>query len=421
MNTIQSEQAILQCLLKNSSLITECNLSEKDFSTETHSRIYSAILELVINKSSVDVYTVFELIERRFNLNDLSFLVSLFDNAPASLRGFPDYVDSVKKGSIERQAYHIGLRLTESIQNKLEGDHVNTAICELMALNDTDKKYNFTIAEALKNGLDHLEEAHNKEGLVGITTGIKRIDDATGGFQNTDLNVIAARPAQGKTALALNMMLNANCAAGLISAEQGNVQAALRLIAIHGSLDSKKLRTADLDSAEWNKLSGTVVSLQDREIYINDKPRITIGELTRQAREWKHQHDIKILFVDYLQKIQGSNSAFARTEQVTEVTQQLKALARELNIPVVALAQVKRIDERQDKRPKAGDMADASEIEKEADVIMTLYRDEVYNENSDQQGIAEIDLVKNRHGHTGVVRCNFVGPYFQFKDFQRSA
>ena len=343
----------------------------------------------------------------------------LFD-IPVSTKGFPNYEKIIRDAARKREALFIANNLKTNLEEGADGDHVAEAVRDLMALDDTDRRYNFTLKEALYNGLKHVQEAKDREGLVGISTGIARIDEVTGGFQDTDLNVIAARPALGKTALALNMMLNANCPAGLISAEQGNVQAALRLIAIHGSLASNKIRTADLTLDEWGKFSGTVVSLQDREIYINDKPRISISELVRQAREWKHTHGIKILFVDYLQKVQGSNLSFQRTEQVTEVTQSLKALARELNIPVVALAQVKRIDDRADRRPKIGDMADASEIEKEADVIMTLYRDEVYDDQTRDKGVAEIDVVKNRHGQIGVVRCSFVGQYFQFKDFQHS-
>ena len=166
-------------------------------------------------------------------------------------------------------------------------------------------------------------------------------------------------------------------------------------------------------------MSASVIALQDRPVWLNDEASISITSLARQAREWKFNHNIEILYVDYIQKIKGSNQRATRTEQVTEVVGALKNLARELKIPVVALAQVKReVESRNDKRPKAGDMSDASEIEKEADTILTLYRDEVYEEHSDQAGIAEIDICKNRHGPTGVIRCRFIGKYFQFKDFE---
>ena len=417
MKSWQAEQSVLQCLVKKSALLNECKVKPGDFTADIHRQIFEAICELDACGSAVDLVTIGENIERKYKTVDMQFLVKLFD-LPVSERGFTDYQNIVREAARQREAHFIGQRLVESIEGKQAGDHVAKAIRDLMALDDADQRYQYTLKEALYNGLKHVESAREKDGLVGISTGINRIDEVTGGYQDTDLNILAARPAMGKTAFALNMMLNANCSAGLISAEQGNVQAAMRFIAIQGSIESNKLRTGNLDETEFSRLSGAVIALQDREIYINDKPRISIGELVRQARDWKHNHDIKILFVDYLQKVQGSNPAYQRTEQVTEVTQSLKALARELNIPIVALAQVRRTDDRQDKRPKLGDMADASEIEKEADVIMTLYRDEVYNEDTQESGVAEIDVVKNRHGQTGVVRCQFIGKYFQFKDFE---
>lgn len=416
MNSVGTEQSLLLSLIREPSLLNNCKVQAKDFSTASHKQIFQAMTDLDLSGEQIDIVTVAERIEKMFKVNQLGFLLELFETGMGSPSNFDTYQKFVVEASRSRQAREIAERIIVDVDNKSERDFVSEAIRDLMALDDVEKKYHYTLKEALKNALEHVEVAHNAGGLVGIPTGIKRIDDVTGGFQNTDLNVIAARPAMGKTALALNMMLNANSAAGLISAEQGNVQAALRFIAMQGSLDSKSLRTAQLDDTDWARLSSAVTTLQDREVFINDKPRISIGDLVRQAREWKHNNDIKILFVDYLQKVQGSNLSHQRTEQVTEVTQQLKALARELNIPVVALAQVRRIDERADKRPKLGDMADASEIEKEADVIMTLYRDDVYNEDSTSPGIAEIDVVKNRHGQTGVVRCAFKGQYFQFKD-----
>ena len=415
--SLSIEHSVLRCLLVEPSLLGSCKLQSKDFTTETHRRVFSAICDLDLSSKPIDVITVAERIEQIHGYVDMKFMGDLLEavGAPSC---YESYQESILKSSRARQAREIAEKLIVDIDHKLDRDYVSEAIRDLMALDDSEKKYQYTIKEALSNALEHVQAALDAEGMVGIPTGIKRIDEATGGFQDTDLNVIAARPAMGKTALALNMALNTGAKVGFISAEQGNVQAALRMIAIQGSIDSQQLRTANLDETGFAMVSGAVQALQDREIFINDKPRISITDLVRQARDWKHNNGIQILFVDYLQKIQGSNTAFQRTEQVTEVTQSLKALARELNIPVVALAQVRRIDERTDKRPKLGDMADASEIEKEADVIMTLYRDEVYDEDSRDKGIAEIDVVKNRHGQTGVVRCAFKGRYFQFKDFQ---
>lgn len=418
MSSMQAEQAILYCLMREPSLLNQSKLSPDDFAFEHNRQIFEAITKLQLIKSEVDIVTVSEVLERDTDNHQMAYLGDIFSNMCVSKESFHDYEKIALDCSRIRHSYFIAKRMVECLEGNLEGDHAATAIKELMSLDKADARHHYTLKEALLGGLKYIEAAHGREGLVGISTGINRIDDVTGGYQKTDLNVIAARPAMGKTALALNMILNANCKAGFISAEQGYVQAAIRFIAIKGSLPSDKLRTANLGMDEWAKLSATVQVLQDEEVFINDKPGISITELERQARDWKYNNKIEILFVDYLQKIKGRSEDMPRTEQVTQVTSSLKSLARELDIPIVALAQVRRLEDRQDKRPKLGDMADASEIEKEADVIMTLYRDEVYDESTSENGVAEIDVLKNRHGQTGLVRCEFIGRYFQFRDFE---
>ena len=197
------------------------------------------------------------------------------------------------------------------------------------------------------------------------------------------------------------------------------MQVGLRLISMQGSVNSQNLRTATLDESEWSRVSAGAIALQNIQGAINDKPGINITEVVAQARKWKFERGIKILYLDYIQKIKGSNPRATRTEQVTEVVGTLKNLAKELRIPVVALAQVNRqCEQRPDKRPTSSDIADASEIEKEADVIMALYRDEVYEDDTPDRGVAELILTKNRHGPIGTLRCHFIGKYFQFKDFQ---
>lgn len=222
------------------------------------------------------------------------------------------------------------------------------------------------------------------------------------------------------TALLVSLS-NSDVPAGIISAEQNYAQLGQRYLANQGSVHSQNMRTASLNENEWTRLSAAARVLTGRNQFINDEGSISLSGLVQQAREWKFKHDIKILYVDYLQKIrtrQGAN----KVEQVTEVTYSLKNLAKELNIPVVALAQVKRdVDSRTDTQPQIGDMSDASEIEKEADVIITLKRDEAYDPDTERKGIADLLICKNRHGPTGLICCQFVGKYFQFKNFGSAA
>jgi len=420
MNSLASEQAALYVLLTDGSRLSECNLDSSDFSTQSHKIIYEAIQAVAANGKAIDIITVSEDIEQKYRTVDMNYFGQLIEKGVGTGRYLSEYCASIKEAARKRKGVDIANTLQQSLQSGSDSDPIALAIKELIAIDKSQKNHNHTLKQCLESGLTLVQEAHEKDGgLVGITTGIKDLDESTGGFHDTDLAVIGARPAMGKTSLLFSMAHAANMPCGIISAEQGMAQAGLRMLSIHGSIDSQKLRTANLSDHDWSMVSGSTLALKDRQAWLNDEASISITGLIRQAREWKFNHDIKILYVDYIQKIKGSNPSKSKTEQVTEVTQSLKNLARELNIPVVALAQVKRdVESRSDRRPKAGDMSDASEIEKEADVIITLYRDEVYDEHTQDYGIAELDICKNRHGPTGLIKTLFIGKYFQFKDFQ---
>lgn len=421
MSARRTEQQILYVLIKNPSLLSQCDLLPEDFSTQTDGMIFGSMLEVAANNLPVDIITIAEHLENKYRALELKYLGELVENGFGLEASIKTYCDMVKKASRKRQGSEIARHLQQQLLENYGGDPIGEAITKLMAIDKSSSNYSHTLKEALKLSVEAMQEAFEADGVVGIKTGLTELDEITGGFNNTDLIVVGARPAMGKTALLLGMCLASEKIGGIISAEQGAQQAASRFISMKGSLNSQKLRTADLNEAEWSLLSGTVVALQKLPIYINDQPGIDIGSLVRQAREWKFNEGLEILYVDYIQKIKGSNPKDPKWMQVTEVTGTLKNLARELKIPIVALAQVKReVDSRTDARPKIGDMSDASEIEKEADVIMTLYRDEAYKIDSEYKGIAEIGIEKNRHGPTGDIRAKFIGQYFQFKDLNHN-
>lgn len=413
---MRSEEALIFCLLDSPSLMMSATVQPEDFTVDGYRNIYAAMTDLSKN-GSFDIVGVMNHLASQ-NLNQSAELAeSIFRNSIASPGRFQNYCDDVKRESTKRRALQIAYNLQENIKENTEGDHVSQAISELMQLGQVNRNYSHTMKDAVMGALEAIEEALEQEGLLGITTGIKELDECLGGFHDSDLVVIGARPAMGKTAFLVSLANASDVAAGIISAEQDHVQLGQRFIANKGSVHSQNMRTATLATEEWTQISATVQVLRDRQTYINDEGSITIGKLVQQAREWKFKHDIKILYVDYIQKIKTRPSA-TKVEQVSEVTQSLKNLAKELNIPVVALAQIKRdVDNRADKQPQIGDLSDASEIEKEADVIMTLLREEAYDPDTQRQGIADISLCKNRHGPTGHIACQFVGKYFQFKDF----
>ena len=422
MKSHSTEQQILFVILRNGAMLARCDLAVDDFTHQTDQMIYQAMREVAAEEKPVDLITVAEHLEQKHRTVDMRYLGELFEKGMGAEQNFESYVEIVKNASRKRKARSIAMHLQTQIEEGLQGatgDPVQAAIRDLMAIDQVSQNYEHTIKQAVTAAVELVQVAHDCQGLVGITSGINDLDDAIGGYHDTDLVVIPARPAMGKTAFLLSCLAKCGVPAGLISAEQDMAQIGLRLISMSGSVNSQNLRTANLSEDEWSRVSAGTLKAKDIPGVINDKPAASITDVVSMARKWKFDQDIKILYVDYIQKIKGSNPKATRVEQVTEVVGTLKNLAKELQIPVVALAQVNRqCEQRDDKRPKASDIADASEIEKESDVIMTLYRDEVYDEESPDKGIAEINIVKNRHGPIGLIRCQFIGKYFQFKDFE---
>lgn len=414
----QAEQEVIAAMLMHPYLAKECDLTPDEFQHDAYQEIYSAMQHMVAEGKNFDVITLQDDLDRGQPGEPFAtVMATILEKSAGSKAMFRDYCGIIRKDYRLKQAAGIAQTLLYSIQEDKDLSATDNAISQLMQLGAVGRKYEWTMREALRNAVELVDTAFNTEGLVGVDTGLEPLNEATGGWHNTDLIVIGARPAMGKTAMMLNFAHASSRPAGIISSEQGNEQIGLRMLSIQGSLDAQMLRTAKLQDGDWARLTAASHALMDRKIYINDEPSINITSLCRQAREWKYRHDMGILFVDYIQRIKGSTKGQNKLEQVTEVVGALKSLGKELNIPVVALAQVNRsVDSRPDKRPNMGDLSDASEIEKEADAVIMLYRDEVYNEDTADKGIAELNFEKNRHGPTGTVRCAFIGKFMQFRE-----
>jgi replicative DNA helicase len=410
---MRSEEAVIFCLLYKPSLMMSATVTADDFTVDGYRNIFQAMTEL---QEGYDAASVLHLLEKQGLTNSAQLAENILSNSVASPARFDKHCEEMKNESIRRRAMQIAYELQLSLKEREQGDHVGDAIQKLMAIGQTNKNHSHTMRQCVRAAVEAVEAAMECDGMVGIPTGLKELDECLGGFHDTDLVVIGARPAMGKTALMVSMA-NSDVPCGIISAEQDGAQLAARFISSQGSVHSQKMRTATLQAEEWTRFSSAAAVLSERQAYVNDEGSITLSKLTQQAREWKFNHGIKILYVDYIQKIK-TREGVKKYEQVSEVTSALKNLAKELQIPVVALAQVKRdVDNREDKQPKIGDLSDASEIEKEADVIMTLYREEATDPDTQRQGIADISIEKNRHGPTGHVSTQFIGKYFQFKDF----
>lgn len=426
----EAEQSVLGGLMLAPKELARMKLDESDFYRRDHAAIFRAINELEAAGQPFDAVTVGEWFEAR-GQSDLvqggAYLVELSSTvfSAANIHG---YAKVVRDKAILRKLIEVGTQVVNdgfAPDGRDSNQILDAAIRELMVLSKAEQKCDFTLQQAARLAWDDAQVAYEHKGQIrGVTSGYQRIDRRLGGFHKGDLIILGARPSMGKTALMVNLALNAAKAGhyvGMVSGEQSAMQIGQRSIAAESHVAAERLRNGDIDDEAWPKLTEAMRRMIDRSVRIYDRSAPTMDELARTARRWKQDHDISILFVDYLQRIRCPK-ADNRIEEVSEVSRGLKSLARDLEIPVVALAQVKaEVDKRQgDKRPGLGDVANSDEATREADLIGFLYRDEVYNDESNDRGIAELNFEKNRHGPTGRFRLSFVGETMVFSDLAHS-
>ncbi len=399
----EAEQGIIGGLLVNPEALAHLDLTTDDFLSPNHREMFDAILS-VAKHQPVDLVTVGQHLESITGRNWLVTLSDMARNTPSATM-VPEYAKILRDKARLVKAQNLlqeykGRIATEGLPA------IDNLASALMQLGMVGQSHEYSTTEMLRAVVNDLE-ARQVGDIASIPTGLVDVDHLLGGLHDSDLVVIAARPAMGKTAFLLNLILNSEAPCGLISTEQPVTQVGQRLISREGRFAAARMRNpSDISDAHWAVITATVKKLQDRNnIWINDNCGPTVADVVRQARKWKHAYGIKALFVDYIQRIKPADPSQPKHQQVGEIVRALKDCARELNIPVVALAQVSRkVEERGDKRPHMGDISDSSEVEKEADQILTLYRDEVYNEHTQDKGIMEVRVEKNRHGPTGAVR-----------------
>lgn len=418
------EQRLLGRAMRNEGFhhLNDRAITIEMFESSVHRGIFEALEGMARERMDVDPFTMNEWLAARDMTSDalnLSYLLELFQVVGADADA-----EVVRKKWEQRKAW---LTLANAMDGAARGElDVSSLIAGLINLERPASRNEHDSEQIAKAAIDEIEKV--VAGTVqGVRYGIQSLDDVTGGAHDTDLVVIAARAAMGKTAFLVNIMTNAildNCSVGFISAEMPAGQIGVRIGSLVGHVSAAKARShngwEDGDFAKFNR--GISDTLMGKDfLIVNDSPHIGIGEVESCARRWKRQRGIKALYLDYIQRIKGSDQSAPRHEQVTEVVQRLKTLARDLGIPVIALAQMNRDNDKMaDKRPQLGGIANSSEIEKEADQIMTLYRDEVYNPDTPDRGVAEIDFKKNRHGGNGVIRLAWTGAMMRFADFSRN-
>lgn len=408
-----AEEAVLGgILLRNENFHEAAQwLTDEHFTSAFRKRLWAALRERILAGEPADAVTIAELMP-----NDAAEVFAMTD-ACTSARTVPTYVKIVRENWRRREATRIAQRLLDAARSGEDG--VNEAIGDLLRLNATVTEHEFTGKQAMLMAWNKAQEAYENGGrLPGITTGLKALDDILGGWHDSDLTIIGARPAMGKTALLLNFAeaaAGSGVPCGLISAEQPVEQIGVRRLAMASGVSVTAIRSGRIEDEAWPRMSSGVAARKDAPIWIHDRSAVTLDELIATARKWKHAHNIGVLFIDYAQRI--TVPGVDRTTEVSIVARGLKNLARDLCIPVVSLAQVvKGVDSRADKRPNQGDLANSDELTREADQIIMLYRDEVYSVDSPDKGVAELLIEKNRHGPTGFKRVAFIAETMTFAD-----
>lgn len=418
--TVEYERSLLGAILVDNSQIANVSLLPRDFSVAAHAQIYEAARRQIGAGKVTDALTLASVLESETGRKDWHLLTARIQTDCLAPSNAAQYAAIVRKASLSRQAAQIGERLVNS-----GAEAVSDAIRELIELGATNVDHSCHVSQAIGLAVDELEASMAGK-APGVRTGIRDLDAMLGGLHNEDLIVIGARPAMGKTAFMLNLACSADVGVGVITGEQGRAQIGMRLFAMEGPISLHRMRTAKLDDEEWSRVANVMGVMRNRPIWLFDKPSPTIDEVVTQARAWKFHNNIGVLMLDYLQIIRGGRGQDFRL-QVGDITQQLKDLARELKIPVLALAQVKREvesrplgDDGLGRMPYMADIAESAIIEQIADQIGTLYRPEVYEDLPQHKGIAYFNACKNRHGPTGHKALAWLGTYLKFGDLAKT-
>jgi len=430
-HNIEAEQAILGGILMNNNAMNQIMdiLSPDDFYREANISLFQGMVELYNRSEPIDVITLSRFLTEKNLLEKvggIGYLGSLVD-AVSTSAGIVYHAEIVKNLSVRRKLISQCSAISESCFQDWERteDLLETAEQAIFDIADDQIREGFqSIQEVITGSLKKLEASSELEGYVtGVPTGFERFDFYTSGLQPSDLIVIAGRPSMGKTALALNVGYNAaqrtKKGVAIFSLEMSKPQLGVRLLGFDSGIDSAKLRTGFLRDEEWNALTDSANRLSELPIFIDDSSSISVLGMKAKCRRLKKGRSLGLVIVDYMQLIQGRSSAESRQIEMSEISRSLKALAKDLNVPVVALSQLNRkVEDRPNRRPQLADLRESGAIEQDADVIAFIYRDEVYHPDSvETQNIAEINVAKQRNGPTGYFKLTFQKEITRFRNY----
>ncbi len=431
-HSIEAEQAVLGGLMLDNEAwdtVTE-RLTEGDFYRKDHRLIFRSIESLVRDEKPCDVVTLSEWLDSNNYLDQaggLSYLATLAENTPSSAN-IATYSNIVRERSVLRQMIRAGTEICNSGYNpegrKAEDilDEAERKVFEIAEQQSRGRKGYVDIKRLLTGALERIDQLyHSDSGITGVSTGFADLDGKTSGLQKSDLVIVAGRPSMGKTAFAINIAEHVAIAGQLpvavFSMEMPGEQLVIRMLSSLARIDQHRVRTGQLTDDDWPRLSSSVGILENAKLFIDDTPALTPGELRTRCRRIAREHGLGLIVIDYLQLMQTSGSSENRATEISEISRGLKSLAKELNVPVIALSQLNRsLEQRPNKRPVMSDLRESGAIEQDADVIIFIYRDEVYDEESVDKGVAEIIIGKQRNGPIGKVRLAFLGTYTKFED-----
>lgn len=431
-HSTEAEQAVIGAMLmdRDAVVVVSETLREEDFYQYQYAVLFRAIMELFAEGQAIDLVTLQNKLKEKEippEICSLSFLSNLVSAVPTSAN-IRHYAAIVSDKALLRKM----IKVTEEVTNLCYLDKEKIDIImeqsekRIFDLLQSRNKGEFeSIRDIVIKSLDNIEQAAKSKGSVtGLSTGFYDLDYKTAGFQPSDLILIAARPAMGKTAFALNIVehvvLRSKITTVLFSLEMSKVQLVNRLLSMNSRVDAQKIRTGSIEENDWLELMESARAIGNSNLILDDNAGITISELRSKCRKYKLEYQLGLIVIDYLQLMQGSKKSESRQQEISEISRSLKELARELNCPVIALSQLSRaVEQRPDKRPMLSDLRESGAIEQDADVVMFIYRDEYYKQDTEEPGVAEIIIGKQRNGPTGTIKLGAQLQYTRFTNLQK--
>lgn len=428
----EAEQSVLGSMLldQEAVIVAQEILKVQDFYKNAHKEIYESVCNVALRREPVDLVTLSEDLRNRGILEEVGgilYLTSLSSSVPvaANVKHYAEIVEkkATLRNLIKASEEIIGLGHSTEIDIDEVIEQAEKSIFDLSQNRHSEALT--PIDKLLSSTFDQIEKLYeNKGGIRGLSTGFTDVDRKLNGLNKTDLILVAARPAMGKSAFAMNLAQNIAVRAGgsvaIFSLEMSKEQLMLRMIAAESMVDLTKIQNGNLNEKEWISIANAIAPLSQSNVYFDDTPGISVMEMKSKCRRLKLEKGLDVVLVDYLQLMQGDKRAENRQQEISAISRNLKMLAKELDCPVIALSQLSRAPElRSDRRPILSDLRESGAIEQDADIVMFLYRDEYYHADSEQKNIAELIVAKHRHGETGTISLIWLGNYQKFLDYEK--